>query len=252
MYTPSSLIQLITFIDLTSLEATDNEETLLKLVQKANLGYAGVHPAAVCVYPNFGSFVAGHVLKPIHTAVVGGAFPSGQTYTSAKIAELREIEKSPVQEVDIVINRGEFLKGNYTYVANEILQMRKAVPTKKLKVILETGELKSAELIQKASEIAIETGADFIKTSTGKSAVGATPEAVEIMCRVIQQQYKKTGKQIGLKPSGGIRQIDDALAYVQLVKDQLGDAWLHPDFFRIGASSLYDSIITALNHGTKQ
>jgi deoxyribose-phosphate aldolase len=252
MYTRPDLLHLISCIDLTSLEATDHEQSILKLVQKANTGFNDVYPAAICVYPNFGNLVVKSALPTISTAVVGGYFPSGQTYTAAKIAELSEIEKSLVHEVDIVINRGEFLNENYTYVADEIRQMRKAVPTKKLKVILETGELKSTALIQKASEIAIEAGADFIKTSTGKSAVGATPEAIEIMCSVIRNHFEKTGKKIGIKPSGGIRQIDEAFQYVNIVRTHLGDEWLTQQLFRIGASSLYDAIITQLSHGDKQ
>lgn len=250
MYTRSSLLQLVSFIDLTSLEATDHEESLITLVRKANEGYQGIHPAAVCVYPNFGKFVAGHVQIPIQTAVVGGCFPSGQTMTPAKISELAEIEKLPVQEVDIVINRGEFLAGNFDFVADEIRQMRKAVPSKKLKVILETGELKSTDLIQKASEIAIEAGADFIKTSTGKCTIGASPEAAEVMCGVIAAHYKNTGKRIGFKPSGGIRRIEDALQYAEIVHKNLGADWLTPTLFRIGASSLYDTLIAELKNAS--
>lgn len=248
MYTPVSLLQLLSFIDLTSLEATDHEKSLMTLIYKANQGHQGVHPAAVCVYPNFGKFVADHLQKPIQTAIVAGSFPSGQTFTAAKISELTAIENLPVQEVDIVINRGAFLAGNYTFVADEIQQMRNAVPSKKLKVILETGELKSADLIRKASELAIEAGADFIKTSTGKCNTGATPEAAEIMCGVIAVHFKNTGKRIGFKPSGGIRRVEDAALYVEIVRNKLGPDWLTPDLFRIGASSLYDTLIAELEN----
>lgn len=244
-----ALLQLISCIDLTSLESTDNEQSILQLVQKANEGFDGTYPAAVCVYPNFGSLVSKNLNKLIQTAVVGGSFPSGQTFTATKISELELIENSTVQEVDVVINRGAFIAGDHAFVSNELNAMRRALPSKKLKVILETGELKSAENIEKAAELAIEAGADFIKTSTGKSTTGATPEAVEIMCLVIQNHFKKTGKKIGIKPSGGIRQIEDAHRYAKIVRNHLGEAWIHPSLFRIGASSLYDAILTKLNHG---
>ena len=245
------LLQLISFLDLTSLESTDNETTITELVRKANEGYKGVHPAAVCVYPNYGNFVAQSVLKTIQTAVVGGAFPSGQTLTRAKISELETINTSTADEVDIVINRGEFLAGNYDYVSNELNAMRAAVPNKLLKIILETGELNTSEAIQKASELAIDAGADFIKTSTGKCAVGATPEAAEIMCDVIAKHAQRTDKKIGFKPSGGIRTIESALAYYDIVEKKLGTTWLQPALFRIGASSLYAAIVNELKNGDK-
>jgi len=243
-----TLLRLISFIDLTSLESTDNEVTIQALIRKANVGYAGVHPAAVCVYPNFGNYVTAALLKSIQTAVVGGYFPSGQTPTEVKIKELEAIEKSTADEVDIVINRGEFLQGHFEFVKTEIQKMRSAVPTKKLKVILETGDLKSEKNIEVASQIAIDAGADFIKTSTGKSQTGATTDAVKIMCHVIRSHFEKTGKKIGIKPSGGIRTIEDALEYTNLVETILGSEWMTPSLFRIGASTLYDNLIKDLKH----
>jgi len=240
------LKKLLTCIDLTSLEATDHEESILNLVTKANEGYQGLHPAAVCVYPNFGDLVRKTLVNSINTAVVAGYFPSGQTFTQTKINELKLIDQSTVEEVDIVIHRGELLAGNFEFVKNEIKLMREAVPSKILKVILETGELKSAANIKKASEIAIESGADFIKTSTGKGATGADLQAVETMCIVISDHYKRTGKKIGIKPSGGIREIDDAIKYMDLVNKILGDEWMNNKLFRIGASSLYSAIISDL------
>jgi len=240
------LKKLLGLIDLTSLESIDNEKTITELILKANDGYDGHYPAAVCVYPNFGNLVRKTLLQSINTAVVGGSFPSGQTITVAKIAELKLIEKTTVEEVDIVINRGEFLDGNFDFVKNEILLMRKAAPTKILKVILETGELKSEENIKKASWLAIDAGADFIKTSTGKGTAGATLQAVEIMCNVIFIHYQKSGKKIGIKPSGGIREIEDALNYMNLVNGILGEEWMNKKLFRIGASSLYSAIILEL------
>lgn len=244
-----NLLQIFSSIDLTSLESTDHDSSLELLLKKANTRIENRHVAAVCVYPNLGDFVKSNIETSIKTAVVGGYFPSGQTLTQAKVEELKLIEKTTVDEVDIVINRGAFLAGDYDYVKNELLAMRQAIPSKTLKVILETGELKTADQIRLASEIAIQCGADFIKTSTGKSAVGATPEAAEIMCDVIKIHFAKNGKKIGFKPSGGIRTIEQALTYLEIVKRINGENWIHPELFRIGASTLYDAVIAELGHG---
>lgn len=249
MYSKSKLLQLFTCIDLTSLEASDNEITLKKLIEKANTVVENNHVAAVCVYPNFGDFARLNLTSGAKTAVVAGCFPSGQTLTDVKIKELDLLEKSSVDEVDIVINRGQFLAGNLDYVKNELHLMRAAIPSKKLKIILETGELRNNDDIRSASELAIFCGADFIKTSTGKSTTGATTEAVEIMCQVIKNHHSKTGKKIGIKPSGGIRTIDQALLYLDIVEKINGTEWIQPDLFRIGASTLYDAVITELTNG---
>jgi deoxyribose-phosphate aldolase len=249
MASTQNLLQIFSSIDLTSLESTDHSISLELLLKKANTVIDNKHVAAVCVYPNLGDFVKSQLNTGIQTAVVGGYFPSGQTLTEAKVAELKLIEKTTVNEVDTVINRGAFLAGDYDYVKNELLAMRQAIPSKTLKVILETGELKTADQIRLASEIAIQCGADFIKTSTGKSAVGATPEAAEIMCDVINTHFAKTGKKIGFKPSGGIRTIEQALTYLEIVKRINGENWIQPELFRIGASTLYDAVIAELGHG---
>lgn len=249
MDSTQNLLRIFSSIDLTSLESTDHFGALESLLKKANAVIDTHHVAAVCVYPNLGDFVKHNLNPSIKTAVVGGYFPSGQTLTEAKVSELKLIEKTAVDEVDIVINRGAFLAGDYDYVRNELLAMRHAVPSKTLKVILETGELKSTDQIRLASEIAIECGADFIKTSTGKSAVGATPEAAEIMCEVIKNYFSKTGKKIGFKPSGGIRTIEQALVYLEIVERINGEEWLQSGLFRIGASALYDAVVAKLGHG---
>lgn len=243
------LLKILSLIDLTSLEATDSENSISNLIDKANNGYHNSYPAAVCVYPNFGNFVRKNLKKEMEVAVVAGYFPSGQTLLEAKIAELESVNKTDVQEVDIVINRGLAMTEKWDDLAKEISAMRKSIPNKKLKVILETGELKSASLIQKTSEISIACGADFIKTSTGKSAVGATKEAAEVMCQVIKKHAENTGKKIGFKPSGGIRTLDDAKMYLSVVQNNLGENWLDSSLFRIGASSLYDAIINELRNG---
>lgn len=233
--TKERIHQLISFIDLTTLNDTDNSKTVQQLVDKANKGIDGTLPAAVCVFPNFGNFAKS--ITSLNVAVVGGCFPSGQTSTAAKIAELKEIANTSVDEVDIVINRGEMIAGNLDYVAAEIRAAKETIGSKHLKVILESGQL-SAQEIEKASQIAIESGADFIKTSTGKSTIGATAEAARIMCEVI----RTSGKSIGFKPSGGIRNYADAMIYYTIVEEILGQEWLTAERFRIGASSLYDNL----------
>ncbi|MEX1001480.1 MAG: deoxyribose-phosphate aldolase [Crocinitomicaceae bacterium] len=241
----TKILQLISLIDLTTLEATDTNETVKNLLDKANLGVAGVHPAAVCVFPNFGALAKKHAQMKV--AVVGGCFPTGQTLLEAKTDEFKAIQKLPVDEVDIVINRGLLIAGKVDACAEEIKIARKILHDKTLKVILESGEL-TAEQLQTAAEISIHAGADFIKTSTGKSASGASPEAAKIMCREISKHFKKTGKKVGFKASGGIRNYEDACLYFQIVEQCLGKAWLNAELFRIGASSLYDHLVKKLQH----
>lgn len=235
--------QLISCIDLTSLNNTDDEKAIQPLISKANKGFDKTYPAAVCTFSNFGSYVRTSLNSSIKTAVVGSCFPTGQTLSASKIQEARAIAETPVNELDIVINRGDALSGNHQLIFDEIQSVRAAIGNLHLKVILETGELKEEDLIKQIAQIAIDAGADFIKTSTGKSAIGATPEAVQWMCEVIQVHHQKTGQKIGIKPSGGIRTLKDALTYYTIVESILGTEWLNPTYFRIGASSLYDQLI---------
>ena len=241
------ILKMISFIDLTSLESTDSRTTIDWLVDKANEGVDGTFPAAVCVYPNLGDYLRNTLRSEINAAVVGGAFPTGQTFTQAKLEEIRLIAQTKVDEVDIVINRGDLLCGKYEQVHDEIASIKMLIGNKHLKVILETGELEMQEHVQKASEIAIEAGADFIKTSTGKMVRGADPESVYTMSRVIKRHFEATGKKVGIKPSGGIRTYDDALLYYRIIDNILGEEWLSPELFRIGASSLYDNLKEELN-----
>lgn len=237
------ILKLISLIDLTSLNNTDNTATIQKLVDTANLGYKNYFPAAVCVFSNFGDFAKKLVNPDINVAVVSTCFPSGQTIQSAKLLEIECVNNTQVDEVDIVISRGEFLAGNFNSVSNEILEIRKRLPKKHLKVILETGELTTEENIRKASQIAIGAGADFIKTSTGKMAIGSTPEAVYYMCNEIAEHFNQTGHKVGIKPAGGIRNLDDAIIIYKIVKKVLGEDWLNSNLLRIGASSLYTNLI---------
>lgn len=241
--TSDLILKLISFIDLTSLNNTDNADNITQLVQKANLGYNNAFPAAVCVFSNFGEFAKQNANSNINVAVVSTCFPSGQTIQKSKFLEIECVNETSIDEVDIVISRGEFLAGNFNFVSNEILEIKKRLPNKHLKVILETGELISENNIRKASQIAMESGADFIKTSTGKMSIGSTPEAVFFMCNEILNHFKKTGQKIGIKPAGGIRNLNDAIIIYKIVKDVLGEEWLNSNLLRIGASSLYDNLI---------
>jgi deoxyribose-phosphate aldolase len=242
----SQLLRLITFIDLTSLDNCDTESMIKKLIDKANNGCLGVYPAAVCTFANFGDLVRKNLNISMKTAVVGSCFPSSQTLSAAKIVEADLISQTAIDELDIVINRGDFFDEKYDQIKNEISQIKLALKEKTLKVILETGDLKTEKSIKLAAELAIEAGADFIKTSTGKTTQGASPEAVRWMCEVIKIHHTTTGIKIGIKPSGGIKTIDDALVYYNIIQEELGDEWLTPSLFRIGASSLYDQLTSVL------
>jgi deoxyribose-phosphate aldolase len=232
------LLQLLSFIDLTSLNNLDNQTSILSLVEKANLGFEQTVPAAVCVFANHGDFVRYNLNASIKTAVVAGYFPSGQASLEAKIQELDQIVHSDIDEVDIVINRGELIAENYDFTAKEVELSKALIEHRKLKVILETGEL-TATQIAIAAKIAIESGADFVKTSTGKIATGATLKAAEIICTAI----KDSGRPVGFKASGGIKTYEDAVSYKNIVEKILGPEYLNPALFRIGASSLYDNLI---------
>lgn len=237
------ILKLISFIDLTSLNDSDHPAIVKELCELANKGFKQTHPAAVCVYANFGDLASSLVNPPIHTAVVSSCFPSSQTLPSVKIFEAQEIAKTKVNEVDIVINRGDALSGRFDKIENEIKAIKSVLGDKHLKVILESGELESEFLIRTLSKLAIHSGANFIKTSTGKSKTGATAEAAYYMCTEIQSHFKATGQKIGFKPSGGIRTLKDALVYYKIVNETLGEDWLTADLFRIGASSLYKNLI---------
>lgn len=246
----------ISFIDLTTLEGSDTFEKVRKLCGKAiKPSEEKTSPccAAICIYPRFVDFVA-HILfdTNIKTATVATSFPSGQVPLELKLAEVKYCIEQGADEIDMVISRGEFLSGNYEFVSDEISQISDLCKKGKngkpvhLKVILETGELKNTENIYLASVLAINAGADFIKTSTGKISPAATLEAAYVMLTVINDHFKKTGKKVGFKPAGGIRTTDEALQYISLVKNILGDDWLTPELFRIGASSLLDNLLQDL------
>lgn len=244
-YKPA-LRSVFSFMDFTSLEGSDNPAKIRMLCEKAiSFGEQGLpYPAAVCVYPPFIG-TARHTLSgtPIKVATTAAAFPSGQMPLSVKLEEIRYALGEGADEIDVVISRGTFLGREYHVVYRELDAMRELTANHTLKVILETGELGNMENIARASEIAIEAGADFIKTSTGKITPAATEEAVYTMLLVIREYFRTSGKKIGIKPAGGISDPDKALNYYWLVNEVLGRQWLTPELFRIGASRLADRII---------
>ena len=242
------LRKLISLIDLTTLNGDDTTKKVTALCDKAikteNTQRNIPKVAAVCVYPNFSSLVSQQLKNTgIKTAVVATGFPSGQTFKSIKLAEVREAVSAGAEEIDMVISRGLFLEQKYEAVFEEIRQVKEACGEAHLKVILETGELKDLNFVKTASVIAIEAGADFIKTSTGKIKPAATPEAFWVMTEAIKEYFAKTGKKIGIKPAGGISDAETALVFYQIVAENLGDMWLNNNLFRIGASSLLDNLL---------
>ena len=238
----------LSMIDLTTLEGKDSEGKVKQLCYKASHLHHK-HPglpnvAAICVYPTMVP-IAKKALEGtgINVASVATAFPSGMADINAKLDEVKSVVDAGADEVDMVISRGKFLSGDYDYVSNEISQVKDACGKAHLKVILETGELVTLDNVQLASDIAMEAGADFIKTSTGKVSPAATPPVVLTMLEAIRDFQIKTGKKIGMKPAGGIGTAKQAIQYLVMIKETLGEDWLSPDLFRFGASSLANDIL---------
>ncbi len=235
-------------IDLTTLKCTDSEESVLKFTEKVN-EFEDKYPelknvAAICVYPNFAKIVSQSLeVESVGIACVSGGFPSSQTFQEIKVAETAMAIHEGATEIDIVLSVGHFLSGDYEGVCDEIQELKSVCGDKHLKVILETGALKSADNIKKASILSIYSGADFIKTSTGKESPAATPEAAYVMCSTIKEYYKKTGRKIGFKPAGGINTVHDALVYYTIVKEVLGEEWLTNELFRLGTSRLANLLL---------
>ena len=240
---------LLNSVELTTLKTTDSEESVLKFVEKVNefddkypeLG----HVATVCVYPNFAKICHDTLEnEEVEIACVSGSFPSSQTFIEVKVAETALAIKDGATEIDIVMPVGKFLSEDYEGVADDIAELKAVCGDKKMKVILETGCLKTASNIKKASILSMYAGADYIKTSTGKLEPAATPEAAFVMCQAIKEYYEKTGIQIGFKPAGGMKTVKDALTYYTIVKEVLGEKWLTNQWLRLGTSSLANKLLS--------
>lgn len=245
------LKEIYSCLDLTTLKCTDNAESVLAFTEKVN-ALDETHPdlknvAAICVYPNFAGIVSQSLeVEGVGVACVSGGFPSSQTFPEVKIAETALALKEGATEIDIVMSVGKFLSGDYEGVCDEIQELKDLCGEKSLKVILETGALKNAENIKKAAILSMYSGADFIKTSTGKEAPGATPYAAYVMCKAIKEYYAKSGRKVGFKAAGGITSVEDALLYYNIVEDVLGKEWLNSKLFRIGTSRLAGTLLNEI------
>jgi deoxyribose-phosphate aldolase len=238
----------VRMIDLTTLEGADTPGKVAALSSKAirpdpaDLSVPSV--AAVCVYPNLVSTAVERTAgTSVKVASVATAFPSGQAPTHVKVDEVRDVVELGADEVDMVIDRGAFLSGRYAKVYDEIVQVKEAAGDAHLKVILETGELGTYDNVRRASLLAMAAGADFIKTSTGKLPVAATLPVTLVMLEAIRDVYEETGRRVGMKPAGGIRQAKQAVQYLVQLHETLGPEWLTPDLYRLGASTLLNDVL---------
>ena len=238
-------------IDLTTLNTTDSDESVMRFTEKVNQ-FDNEFPdlknvAAICVYPNFAQVVKDTLeVEGVNIACVSGGFPSSQTFTEIKVAETAMAVADGADEIDIVIPVGAFLNGDYETMCEEIMELKETCKEHHLKVILETGALKTASNIKKASILSMYSGADFIKTSTGKQQPAATPEAAYVMCQAIKEYHEQTGNKIGFKPAGGINSVNDALIYYTIVKEILGEEWLSNELFRLGTSRLANLLLSEI------
>ena len=255
------LIACLSMMDLTTLRTEDTPASVEKLVGKVNsfmTEYSDYPlPASICVYPNFASTVRkGLVSSDVHVTCVAGCFPSSQSYLEIKVRECEMAVENGADEIDIVLALNSFMCGDYESARAEIRAMRAAVDAAGakagrkvvLKVILETGLLVAPEKIAAASFLAMEEGADFIKTSTGKVPVNATPVAAYVMCECIRKYYAATGRKVGFKAAGGISNAKDAVSYYMIAKTILGNEWMNRDLFRFGVSRLANSLISSIEH----
>lgn len=236
-------------IDLTTLKCTDSEPSVMQFTQRIN-DFVDKYPdldnvAAICVYPNMAEIVNDTLeADNVNIACVSGGFPSSQTFIEVKVAETSLALHAGADEIDIVISVGKFLSGDYEGMCDEIEELKDVCGEKHLKVILETGALATAENIKKASILSMYSGADFIKTSTGKEKPAATPEAAYVMCQAIKEYFLETGRKVGFKPAGGINTVEDALTYYTIVKEVLGKEWLNNELFRLGTSRLANLLLS--------
>lgn len=236
-------------IDLTTLKATDSPVSVADFVERVN-AFDEEYPmlnnvAAICVYPNFAQVVRTVLdVTKVRVACVSGGFPSSQTFSEVKIAETALAVEGGADEIDIVLNVGNYLDGDYEEVCDEIAEQKAACRDARLKVILETGALKTAENIRNASILSMYSGADFLKTSTGKEYPGASLEAAYIMAQAIKEYYELTGTMVGFKAAGGVATTEDAVRYYTVIKEVLGEKWLDNEYFRLGASRLANHLLS--------
>lgn len=238
-------------IELTSLKPTDSDADIIRMVEKVNDfddKYPHLpHVATICVYPNFANTVSEALdIDGVEIACVSGSFPSSQTFIEIKIAETALAIKDGATEIDMVLSVGKFLSGDYETASDEIEEIKATCGDRKLKVILETGCLGTMKNIKKAAILAMYSGADYIKTSTGKEKIAATPEAAYVMCQAIKEYYEETGRIVGFKPAGGLNTVKDAITYYTIVKEILGDQWLTNDLFRLGTSRLANLLLSEI------
>lgn len=239
-------------IELTTLKTTDSDESVLAFTERVNQFDAQYpdlpHVATICVYPCFAKVVSETLeVEGVEVACVSGSFPSSQALIEVKVAETALAVKDGATEIDIVMPVGKFLSGDYESVCDDIAELKQTCGDDvAMKVILETGCLGTAANIKKASILSMYAGADYIKTSTGKEKVSATPEAAYVMCQAIKEYYDETGIQIGFKPAGGINSVTDALTYYTIVKEVLGEKWLTNKWFRMGTSRLANLLLSEI------
>ena len=236
-------------VELTTLKTTDSDESVMAFTEKVNK-FAEVYPelphvATICVYPCYAKTVNDTLeVDGVEIACVSGSFPSSQALLEVKVAETALAVKDGATEIDIVMSVGKYLSGDYETVCDEISELKAVCGEKKMKVILETGLLPSMSDIKKASILAMYSGADYIKTSTGKEKPAATPEAAYVMCQAIKEYFDKTGIMIGFKPAGGLNTVHDALIYYTIVKEVLGEKWLTNQYLRLGTSRLANLLLS--------
>ena len=238
-------------IELTSLNTTDSDVSIMAFTEKVNrfdsLYPNFPHVAAVCTYPCFAEVVNDTMeVDGVEITCVSGSFPSSQALIEVKVAETALALKDGATEIDIVMPVGKFLSGNYAELCEEIAELKQVCGEHAMKVILETGDLKTAANIKKAAILSMYAGADYIKTSTGKEKISATPEAAYVMCQAIKEYYEKTGIQIGFKPAGGINTVMDAIIYYTIVKEVLGEKWLTNKWLRLGTSRLANMLLSEM------
>lgn len=236
-------------IDLTTLNSTDSPQSVAKFVERVN-DFDNEHPdlknvAAICVYPNFAQIVRTVLdVSDVDIACVSGCFPSSQSFIEVKVAETALAVDAGADEIDIVFNLGNYFDGDFEEVCDEIAELKATCREARLKVILETGALKTAAHIKAASILALYSGADFLKTSTGKGYPGASLEAAYVMAQCIKEYHQRTGTMVGIKAAGGIATTDEAVAYYTIIKEVLGEQWLTNEYFRIGASRLANNLLS--------